>query len=357
MNLDGDCHFLLAVHVGQEIDLERAEARLSSPSTRARLRHKRALASGGGQRSCLRMELGAERVEVAGLRTAPDVGVSLYDLGAVCVCWRFPFSSSIEGLIALSEALYEHTDLTHRARAIVRELLEVLDEAVRRPRLTEEVEDYAIFQVLPGEPAATLADAGRRRLAGLLRGESQELSEQEVEDAVSHPIAYAPREACYLDWLAAVLIGEHVEDERLVLEVATVALLELRVLDEELRAGVEEAYGALARARTGLRALAARSAQLERIARMQADGALLHEGVANPLKLLGDDYLARLHERAAQRFHLAEWDLSIERKLKVLESVYQKLSDLAAQRRGEALEWIIILLIAVDIVLFLGGAR
>ncbi len=233
----------------------------------------------------------------------------------------------------------------------------MLGEAVHRPRLADEIEDYAIFHVRPSPSAVDLAEASRRHLAGVLRGETDELSDQEVDDAVSHPIAYSPREACYVDWLAAVLIGEDLEDEHLVLEVTTVALLGLRVLDGELRAGVDDAYGALARARSGLRALAARSAQLERIARMQADGAILHERAANPLKLLGDDYLARLHERAAQRFHFEEWDLSIERKLKVLESVYQKLSGLAAQRRGEALEWIIILLIAVDIVLYFGGSR
>jgi uncharacterized Rmd1/YagE family protein len=54
---------------------------------------------------------------------------------------------------------------------------------------------------------------------------------------------------------------------------------------------------------------------------------------------------------AGRRFHLSEWDASIGRKLQTLESIYQKVSDRAATRRMEVLEWIIIVLIAVSIFL------
>ena len=81
------------------------------------------------------------------------------------------------------------------------------------------------------------------------------------------------------------------------------------------------------------------------------DSALLFEGVNNALKLLGDQYLARVYRAASERFHLAEWDTSILRKLQTLESLYEKMSDQAASHRMEVLEWIIILLIALSIVL------
>ncbi|MEK7705003.1 MAG: hypothetical protein AAB426_08595, partial [Myxococcota bacterium] len=51
----------------------------------------------------------------------------------------------------------------------------------------------------------------------------------------------------------------------------------------------------------------------------------------------------------SERFHLAEWDTTIERKLETLESIHKKLSDRASTARMETLEWIIILLIAVSI--------
>ena len=81
------------------------------------------------------------------------------------------------------------------------------------------------------------------------------------------------------------------------------------------------------------------------------DNAVLFEGVNNALKLLGDQYLARVYRLVSDRFHLAEWDASILRKLQSLESIYQKLSDEAANRRTETLEWIVIVLIAVEILI------
>ena len=92
------------------------------------------------------------------------------------------------------------------------------------------------------------------------------------------------------------------------------------------------------------------------IARLQVDSAILFERVTNTLKLLGDQYLARVHRLVSQRFHLESWDTSISRKLQTLESIYGKMTDNAATRRAEVLEWIIIVLIAVSIaVSFLPG--
>jgi len=89
------------------------------------------------------------------------------------------------------------------------------------------------------------------------------------------------------------------------------------------------------------------------VAQLQVDNALLFEGVNNALKLLGDQYLARVYRLVSDRFHLAEWDTSILRKLQTLESIYEKMSDIAANRRLEVLEWIIIILTAVSIIVYL----
>jgi len=75
--------------------------------------------------------------------------------------------------------------------------------------------------------------------------------------------------------------------------------------------------------------------------------------VTNALKLVGDQYLARVYSLASRRFHLGEWDASITRKLQTIDSIYAKMADRTASRRMEILEWIIIVLIAVSIILSL----
>lgn len=81
------------------------------------------------------------------------------------------------------------------------------------------------------------------------------------------------------------------------------------------------------------------------------------ERVNNTLKLIGDQYLARVYRLASRRFHFESWDAAILRKLQTLDSIYGKMSDRASARRMEVLEWIIIVLIAVSIVIpFLVGS-
>jgi hypothetical protein len=118
----------------------------------------------------------------------------------------------------------------------------------------------------------------------------------------------------------------------------------MRFLDEQLDDYMERAYQVLL---TGKGADGA----LDKVARLQVDSAILYEAVENALKLLGDQYLARVYSLASAKFHLPEWNQSILRKLDTLDSIYHKLSDRAAQKRSEALEWIVIFLILFEVVL------
>jgi hypothetical protein len=160
--------------------------------------------------------------------------------------------------------------------------------------------------------------------------------------------AYVRDEVVLVDWFAAMLVGDDMEDERLVLELTVAELLELRDLDEQLDRGIDAAYNLLTRQRSWLASLSTRAADLSQVSQLQADAAVLFEGVDNALKLLGDQYLARLYRVASERFHLPQWDVSIERKLRVLDGIYEKMSGRAASRRFEVLEIVIIVLIALS---------
>lgn len=148
------------------------------------------------------------------------------------------------------------------------------------------------------------------------------------------------------------MVDRQGDDVRSVLEFANVELLEVRYLDQRLDDALDRSYQVLSRRLWGpLRLQGSYRRDLRRVARLQADNAVLFEGINNALKLLGDQYLARVYRQVSQRFHLAEWDTGILRKLQTLESIYEKMADQAATHRMELLEWIIIILIAVEILL------
>ncbi len=360
MQVQGTCTVLFVHDVGTGIDLDAAGERVGELRRRIRLRHMKRVAPSASEMEPPLLVGGTEStVRVGAFETSPHVDATLYGFGAVCTRFRIPFDTHAEHLAELSDALYDHEELLAAARERTARLLQALGPAVERPHLSETVEDYAIFHVHGPEEAAPAYWLHRHGslTARILRGERGVLSEQEQEDALGRPLAYAPEELVLVDWYAALLVGEDMSDEIAVLELAVVELLELRRLDEVLDEALEAAWKLLARPGGRWRGLlASRTRDLRRVAVLRAESAMLYEGVSNAYKMLGDQYLARLYHIAAERFRLARWDEAIERKLQTLSHIYEVLADAAANRRIEALEWIIILLIAVEITAGLLGA-
>lgn len=354
--LRGACRALFAFDIGFAIDLDAAQRSITAEAHRARFTHRRrAPYYFEYQPPPLRIiQNMADPVDVGPLRTAATVESVLYDFGAVLIVFSIPLSGRFSDLLALSDHLYDHPRLLEQARAQLQALLGPVSPAVRRLSVSELVEDYCIYEIAELSPALSaegFVDAHRELIAGILRAEPDALSPQQIDDALSCRISFSPDDCAIIDWNAAMLLDSEGDDVRSVLEFANVELLELRFLDDRLDAALDQGYESMQR-RASRRLFAGReNADLWRIAQLQADSALLFEGVNNTLKLLGDQYLARVYRLASQRFHLADWDASILRKIQTVESIYSKIVDRQATWRLEVLEWIIIILIALSIVI------
>jgi hypothetical protein len=306
----------------------------------------------------LRLTQRGDEIPVGGARTSAVVELVVFDFGAVSVTYRLSQAGDLSEALALSAALDESPALFAESKRRVQALLEVIAPAVTRPQVADLVEDYLIFQIgEPGrgepDPAARI-QANRPLVAQILRSERRALSPLEVDDALASRIGYEAGEEAVIDWNAAVLFQKEIQDILPVLEYVNVELLELRWLDSQLDQVLDRSYEALAGKGSGQSGWRRTfplipDREIRAVARLQMDGALLFEGVTNALKLVGDQYLARLYRMVAQRMRMPEWHANILRKLHVAESIHEKLSDQAARQRLEALEWIIIALIAVSI--------
>jgi hypothetical protein len=165
-------------------------------------------------------------------------------------------------------------------------------------------------------------------------------------------VSYSPHDVAIIDWNAALLRDSDSASALAVLEFANTELLEMRWLDDELDGALSEAYGLSSRNLRRRSPFSKRlSRDVARLAELQIDAAMLFEAVNNALKLFGDQYLARLHHAAVRRFHTEDYERSVLRKLETLESIYGKMRDSQAQIRAEILEWIIIALIAFEVVI------
>src|SRR5438132_2013167 len=352
--VEGVCYALFAYDAGLAINLDESERRITALTQRAAIRHKRRAPRYFEYRPApLRVSQEGEALAVGPFRTVPSVDAVLYDFGAVSVTYQIPLAGPLARLITLAEELYESDVLLADSRRWVEHLLATIAPAVTRPGLTDFVETYVIFEVgafRPPCPPAELYTTYAQEMARILRSERAVLSNQEVNDALGHRISFGSEDVAVIDWDAALIADRDADDVRAVLEFANVELLEMRYLDQQLDDPLDQSYDPVSR-RDGLWLPGVTRADLRRIGQLQVDNAVLFEGVNNALKLLGDQYLARVYRLVSERFHLAEWDASILRKLQTLESIYQKLSDQSANRRTEALEWIIIALIAAEILI------
>jgi hypothetical protein len=348
----GTCYAVFAYDIGWSINLPEVNRRITADTERGRFRHKtRAPQYFEYRPAPLRLMQEGESLAVGQYRSSPTVEVMVYDFGAVTITYRFTLDGPFEGLVELSESLYENQPLLTESRKRVEQLVQAIHPSIERPKVAKEVEDYVIFSIESYSPTheCPLWTSRETELAHVLRGERTPLSDQEIRDATSCRISYGVEDAALIDWHSAVLFGQEMDDVRAVLEFANVELLEMRMLDEQLDTALDEGYEALARKPHLLPLPGSHDKDTTHIAQLQVDGALLFERVTNTLKLLGDQYLARVYRLASQRFHLEAWDASILRKLQTLESIYGKMSDRATTRRMEVLEWIIIVLIAVSI--------
>lgn len=352
MQLTGRCHALFAFDVGRELDLASATKRLTADTEVRPFRRKHAPRPAELRSAPLRFSRSEASRALGAFATEEVVELALYPFGAICVTWSVPFRSELEELIDLSSSLYDHRDLTQASRELVEDVVAAVGDALKGPGAAGMVEDYVVFHVTAVDGGVAALESRASDVARLLRAERGELSDGEIQNALGGTLAFSRDEACTIDWLGALLVGAEMEDERLVLEFTTVELLELRFLDAQIARDIDHAYASFAGGRPGLRGFRVPNAEVSRIALRQIDSAALHEGFDNALRLVGDDYLARFYRTAADRFHFSEWDAAIDRKLDVLGAIYGRLSDQAARVRAEILEWIIIVLIAVDILLY-----
>ena len=307
------------------------------------------------QPSPVRTSIETESFALGRFATRPTLDLMIYDFGAVSVIYTLAIAGPFDDLLALSDDLYDNEALLADSRLRIEQLIQTIGDAANQAHRSPVVEDYVVFHVESfAEPVdlGGLCNAHARLIAQILRAERRQLSDQEVEDALAMRLSYSANDLTLVDWNAALVVDSEGDDVRALLEFANVELLEMRYVDQKLDRALDQAYSTLSRrtwSPAGL--LGAYGADLRGLAELQVDNALLFEGVNNTLKLVGDQYLARVYRMVNRRFHLDEWDASILRKLETLESIYEKISDQASSRRMEILEWVIILLIAFSIAL------
>ncbi len=351
----GTLHLYVAFDWGEEIDLEHAR-RLVPAEIHELSRRLRTPTSIVYRPPPLRFQAMMDLPEV-GNPTGP-ADVTLFDFAAVSVALHVPFRLSADSLRRLANRLANPVPVVQAARSALEPLYHRLLPAIQNPQWKDNLsEEYFVFQLMSedGGPAPDiLRGAHACWLAGLLRLEVEPLSNDEVAEVLRLHLRYSPDDLLVPDWASAVLFDRDCDETLQTIEFANLQLLEFRHLDNRLDESLAGAYRMihpLVESRLPFWRSYARP--LRALGELKVEANSLFERTGNALKLMGDQYLARVYRLLASRFHLEDWERSIQRKLEIAEGIYRVVSDQAAIYRTELLEIIVIVLIMLEVLLAL----
>jgi hypothetical protein len=359
--LNGHLWVFVAFDWGEEVDLDQAR-HLAGGAALELSRRPRTPSSFAYKPPPLRFPLGPLTLPLPGLEQVPALSAeaTVFDFAAVSVGVQVPFSLGATELTALAGRLADPAEsdaLVRAARSALKPLYQKLLPAIQKPWWQDAFwEEYFVFQFPPGPAMPTEYLLAERApwLAGLVRLEDAPLSAEEIAEAVRLYLRYGHHDLFVADWAAAVLVDqEHECGETLqAVEFANLQLLQYRNIDGRLdqdQARAQKMIHASLEARVPL--WRSTEAPVRVVGELKVEASALFERTLNVLKLVGDQYLARLYRLLATRFHLREWERSISRKLEVIEGVYQVLSDQGVAFRTELLEIIVVVLIVIEVLL------
>lgn len=354
----GTLHLFIAFDWGDEIDLEKARKLVPAELHELR-RRRRTPASIAYRPPPLRFPVAISSLALPELHSPNALAeVTLFDFAAVSLAIHVPFQLAGDSLLRLAAWLADSAPIVRYACASLKELHDQLLPTIDKPEWDRELsEEYFVFQF--DAPAVTplpdpLPQPLANWLAGLLFLESEPLNPAVVKDALHHRISYGPDDLLVPNWAAAVLFDRECDETLQAIEFANLQLLEFRHIDLRLDGSLSAAYKILhPLVESRLPFWRSYSRPLRALGELKVEANSLFERTENVLKLVGDQYLARVYRLLATRFHLEEWEQNIQRKLEVAEGVYQVVSDQADSYRTEVLEVIVIVLILLEIVLAL----
>ena len=346
--------------VGYSIDLERARATITAPSTRVR-----PVVSRGGSIDIhqlpLEISVGIFPLTVGDFSLTGHLHARIYDLGILAFRLMIPLPEPLEW----EQAIMLLSDVQNYPAAVMDVFNHALDElharlapAIERPNTTIRTEDYMILVVerlTPGTPASRLA-----RHPALLRtalGERKPLSQSAYSLATT--LSYYEDDLILLTWSAAIVIEPDAaarDDATLLLEFANVQLLAFRSYDDEVERDLGRITPRIARTRRPVWIrLQSSSRFLREIYALIADITDTSTRVENALKVTEDVYWNRVYSAAITVLRVDTWRTGIAETLGVLRQTASLLRDEAQTGWATLLEVLVILLIAVELVVALLG--
>lgn len=339
-------YFYRLYETGQEINLDKLEKEMAADHNISRRRFLRVKPTSIQlDVPPLLLNLGSFTLTYQQKKISLQAKARIYDIGAVSICLIYEndssspfdltsFALSFSGQRGLEEVFDLYIDMLTNTLSFYMGKINIDPDFY---------EDYTIYRITRPDEAPDPMP--------VLMGEKADFSSQMRQQVINNTLSYSKDDFAIISWDTALLCDpEDPEDLRDLIEFANVQLLELRYYDAILNKHMEKMYDDIEAAEK-----LSRYARLKLYRRIMAD--LMEiiaditevtEKIKNFIKITEDIYYARVYETTLRVLRTWQWSESLTRMTNVIYQNYSLLSNEVNVQHSNFLEWIIIILIALE---------
>lgn len=318
--------------------------------------------------------------------------IKVWDYGVISLCYKIELTDSLlwKDLVEIGSILDSDSIIDEWALKKKVEIVQKLSPALKLPHDYPLFEDYITYLIEEVEDSLALKDpkTGKTSLKSkkitdpleltkklsvaelLLSEPNRTISDATKKTVLSNIIQYTKKDLLAMDWNSAVVFDftkeKEYQDYMDIIEFSIAQLLELRLYDQILDSKLDNLYASVQN-KQYMKITDFYSSMAEESSQLYMEFSDVFEKIDNSIKTVGDFYLAKILNIAYQKFGFGELKRSVSRKIDTLENItkiYQdKINTLIDEERNHLaekntktshrLEWIIIILITIEVIPFL----
>jgi hypothetical protein len=337
--------------IGNEIDLRHLDEQLAAAHTPERASFTRmTLKSILMETPPLSFRLAPLALQRDGKEFTLQVTARVYDVGALSICFILEDFAGLPGTLRdMALRFAGQNGLDTLFSAALGKVREILLPALGILTVDQNFyEDYTVYTTDRDDPVLDPVV--------ILIGEERPVSPPVREDLLKHSLSYYPDDRTILSWDSALLVSpEPARDIIELIEFAIIQALELRYYDHALTQQMERMYDDIEAADrlSQFRRLRRYHRIMVRLMETQSEISDITEKVDNLIKVTEDVFYARVYAAALAVLRISQWRASVNRRIEIIRQNYMMLSDEVNIQHSNFLEVVVIILIAIEIVLFI----
>lgn len=281
------------------------------------------------------------------------ISTKINNFGALSLIYKIPFSKPLKELHKTFGTITERC--INQAEFDTRALYKKIEPHITHPYFSNMNTWYALIQINPqvNINLQQLQTEHGGTIASLLRFETEKLSEYQINDIWRAGVGYFHNDLILVDTDAAFIYDNNYDDLIDLFEFATIQSLELRYFDRTLDQKLNAIYEGRVKQFPTHAYIPLIGAfmdnPIDQLGKMKVDISVITERLESTIKLAGEPYLSEIYDHLVENLDLKSWKESIDRKLKIIESVQRDYQHKIETSREDLVSLLILILIFIEV--------